>query len=369
MSKKNKLTVVKTPARIGFLAFMGDVAGCGVIRTITPYLLLNYLNIPKIPIHTSYYSQYIGDKNFYRNFSFIQFQRSATEAHLNIHREFRKNIQPKHKIPLIYEIDDLLTDIPEWNFAHQYYRKNIHHIETMMRESDAIVTSTYPLRRVYLKYNKNIEVISNHLPKFIWGNIHPAHEYYREGEKIRILWAGSQNHFKHPSMKSAPDGGDFGNELMNFIRKTIDKYKWIFMGAMPIEMEDIKHKIEFHTWKNTFEYPRYLKRLNPDIGIAPLQKGIFNDCKSCIKALEFTACGIPGVYSNVSPYNGMSIKCDSDEQIIEGIETLASNIDLRAKVFNRDYSILKKQLWWEENDNLRKYVNTYLRFLNKKLPE
>jgi hypothetical protein len=31
-------------------------------------------------------------------------------------------------------------------------------------------------------------------------------------------------------------GGDFGNKLLNFIRKTTDKYDWIFMGAIPEEL-------------------------------------------------------------------------------------------------------------------------------------
>ena len=359
---------IKTPARIGFLAFLGDQGGCGVLRTVTPYLLLNYLNLPKTPIHTQYFSQYIGDVNFYKNFSFIQFQRSATEKHLQIHRNFRKKIQTQHKIPLVYEIDDLLMDIPKWNFAHFYYKDNVHHIETMMRESDAIVVSTHPLRKVYSKYNKNVKVVPNHLAKFIWGDIEPRHEKYKEGEKVRILWAGSQNHFKHSTMSHSPKGGDFGDKLMEFIKKTVDVYEWVFMGAMPMELEDIKDKIEFHGWQNTFEYPRYLKSLNADIGIAPLQKGLFNDCKSNIKALEFTASGIPGVYSNVAPYNTMSLKCDTEEYMIDKIETLANDIDLRRSICAKDYNTLKDQLWWEGDDNLKKYVNTYLGLMNRCLP-
>jgi len=368
MSKSKNLLSIKTPARIGFLAFNGDQGGCAVLRTMTPYLLLNYLNLPKISVHTQWFSQYIGDPNFYKNFSFIQFQRSATEFHLNVHRKFRKQIQPKHKIPLIYEIDDLLMDIPKWNFAHIYYKDNVHHIETMMRESDGIVVSTYPLKKFYSKYNKNIKVVPNHLAKFIWGDIEPKHERHRSNDKTRILWAGSQNHFRHPSMKNSPDGGDFSGKLMEFIRKTTDIYEWVFMGALPMELDDIKNKIEFHKWKNTFEYPKYLKSLNADIGIAPLEKGIFNDCKSSIKALEFTASGIPGIYSNVAPYNLMKVKCDNQDYMIDQIETLAKDVELRSTVWNNDYKTLKDQLWWEENDNLKRYVSTYLSFMGRKLP-
>jgi hypothetical protein len=298
----------------------------------------------------------------------VQFQRSATENHLKIHRDFRINVQPMHKVPLVYEIDDLITDIPKWNFAHEYYKDNISHAEAMMRESDAIVVSTPVLKKVYSKYNRNIDIIPNHLAKFIWGEIEPKHDKFIEGSKIRILWAGSQNHFKHPTMISAPNGGDFGNPLISFIKNTVDKYQWVLMGAIPLELEDVIDKIEFHKWQNTWQYPRYVKSLNADIGIAPLIKNIFNDSKSNIKALEYTACGIPGVYSNAAPYSNLSITCETEEYMIDRIEALASDIDLRKSIWERDYITLKRQLWWEEYGNLENYINTYLKLMNRKLP-
>jgi O-antigen biosynthesis protein len=366
---KNNLLPIKTPVRIGFLSFLADQGGCGVLRTIDPYLLINQLKMDGVFFHATYLSQYVGDYNFYRNFSFIQFQRSATEQHLKIHRDFRANVKPIHKVPLIYEIDDMLMGIPEWNFAHAYYKENEKYIEAMMRESDAIVVSTPTLKKAYAKYNRNIDIVPNHLAKFIWGDIRPKHERYREEDRIRILWAGSQNHFKHPTMRNAPDGGDFGNTLMNFIRKTIDKYQWIMMGGMPIEFDDIRDKIEFHTWTNTWEYPNYVKSLNADIGIAPLKRCLFNDSKSNIKALEYTACGIPGVYSYADPYRNLTLVADTEEYMIDRIETLASDIALREEVWKKDYNIVKSQLWWEENDNLRKYVDTYLKLMNRRLPD
>lgn len=367
MSKK-KVLPIKPPVRIGFLAFLGDQGGCGVLRTIIPYLLLNHLRIKGVSIHTQYFSQWIGDFNFYKNYSFIQFQRSATEQHLKIHRLFRKKIKPNHRIPLVYEIDDDILNIPEWNFAHHYYKENIQHIEVMLRESDAIVVSTKPLKNLYSKYNKNIKVQQNHLPRFIWGNIKPRHKKFREGDKVRILWAGSQNHFKLSFMKSAPDGGDFDSILMDFIRKTVNEYQWVFMGAMPMELDDVKDKVEFHNWQNTFDYPQYLKSLKCDIGIAPLEKNVFNSGKSNIKALEFTALGIPGIYSDVSPYNNLSVKCKTQEEMVSKIEEMAKDIELRGDVWEKDYNILKGDLWWETENNLRKYVDLYLGLMNVRLP-
>jgi O-antigen biosynthesis protein len=366
---KQNLLPIKTPVKIGFLAFLGDQGGCGILRTIIPYLLLPHLRIPDVIVHSTCMTQYVNDLNFYRNFSFVQFQRSATERHLQMHRNFRTSIQTRHKIPLIYEIDDLLTYIPEWNFAHIYYKDNLNFVETMMRESDAIVVSTPVLKKIYSKYNRNIKVMPNHLAKFIWGDIVPKHNIYKDGDKVRICWAGSQNHFKHPSMKSAPEGGDFGNELMEFIRKTVNDYQWVLMGAMPTELDDMKDKIEFHEWKNTWEYPQYLKNLNIDMAIAPLLNNVFNSSKSNIKALEYTACGVPGVYSRIAPYNNMSITCETGDYMIDRIELLARDVNMRKSIWEKDYETVKGQLWWEENDNMRRYVDTYLSLMNRKLPD
>jgi glycosyltransferase involved in cell wall biosynthesis len=40
-----------------------------------------------------------------------------------------------------------------------------------------------------------------------------------------------------------------------------------------------------------------------DIAIVPLQDNRFNSCKSNIKWLEYSACGIAGIYADLPPYN------------------------------------------------------------------
>jgi hypothetical protein len=68
---------------------------------------------------------------------------------------------------LIYESDDNLFDIPETNFAHDYYIKNRPNIEEMLRIVDGITVSTGYLKKVYMEYNKNISVVKNRLCKYL----------------------------------------------------------------------------------------------------------------------------------------------------------------------------------------------------------
>ena len=368
--KKSSFKRIKRPAKLCFLSYLGDVQGCGTIRIIYPYLLLNHYKQKDLNVNTVFMQNFVYDPNFYKNFTFVQFQRSATKHHLDIFKYVRQEIQVNQgmKVPIVYEIDDLLIDIPEWNFASSYYKENLNYVEKMMGLSNVIICSTPKLKEIYSKYNKNIKVIPNHLPKFIWGDIFPAHDYYKEGSKIKILWAGSQNHFALPGMEKANiTGGDFGKELLNFIKKTVDVYEWNLMGAMPMELRSVMDKIKFTPFQNIFNYPRFLKNIEPDICIAPLEDSVFNSCKSNIKMLEYTACGSAGVFSNVEPYKKAKLKCDTDEEMISYIERLAGDIDFRAKTYRKDREAVREQLWWEENNNLRKYIESYLNSFGKTL--
>ena len=63
----------------------------------------------------------------------------------------------------------------------------------------------------------------------------------------------------------------------------------------------------------------------------------------------------------------MSLRCKTDVEFIHHIEKLAVDIDLRAKTWKKDYSRIKPQLYWEEDNNLKKFVNKYLGMFGQKL--
>ncbi len=310
--------------------------------------------------HGTHLMNYVSEIQWYKPFTFVQFQRSATEEHHGLIQHFKNTIQKRFPIPAIYEIDDMLFNIPKWNYASLYYNRNEDVVKRIMESCDAMVVSTAKLKEVYQNYCKKISIIPNHLPRFVWGDTYPAHDYYDEDKKVKILWGGSQNHFSMKDVTEDKDGGDFGKELMKFIKGTLGKYDWHFMGAMPEGLEDVKSKVNFTPWKNVFEYPKALKDIEPDICIAPLQDIEFNHCKSNIKCLEYTACGAVGVYSDVTPYKFMSLRAKTDEQMIAHIEKLAGDVNYRASIYNKDYQRVKAQLWWEENNNIKKYIETYL---------
>lgn len=276
------LKIVK--GTFSIFSYVGDVQGCGTIRVIWPHFLLNHTRMKGVKFSAFFAPYFVHHPEFYTNYGICQFQRSATEDHLHIFKHFLKVIKPQAKCGLTYESDDLLVDIPEWNYAHDYYKKYFPYIQQMMQMADGITVSTLRLKEIYKKYNENIVVIPNHLPKHVWGPIWEKHHNEPRERRPRILWAGSQNHFvrKMDKVHRGLEGGDFGDKLLSFIRKTTDKYKWVFVGAMPVELESVKNKIEFHQWQPVFEYPQYVKNLDVDFGIAPLEDNVFNACKCLV---------------------------------------------------------------------------------------
>jgi len=234
-----------------------------------------------------------------------------------------------------------------------------------MKEVDAIIVSTNKLKEIYSQYNSKIEVQPNHLPKSFWGD--PIYNVYNN-KKPKILWAGSGNHF---SSDKNIKGGDFGNNLLNFIHKTTDVYEWHLIGGCPLELKN-NDKIIKHGWIDIFNYPNYLKSLNIDLGIAPLEQNLFNECKSNIKALEYTAAGIPAIYTDIYPYKNLTSIAKTDEEMISKIEyNLTNHIknDSLKNIWENDYKKLKDILFWENNNNLIKYYNRLIGFFGLKLPK
>jgi hypothetical protein len=343
-------------------SYVADQAGCANIRVIIPFILLNQLQIPKFQFQAYYNNFFTKDVGYYRNSTIIQFQRAATQHHLEFFNLIRKKIKILTRSALVYEIDDDVFNIPSWNFAREFYIPLKPFITEMLNKADAITVSTEKLKQLYSPYNNNIHIIPNYLPRFTWR--YPVFNT-KETKRPKIAYPCSSNHF---SIKRDIVGGDIGPVLLDFIRKTVDDYEWMFIGGMPIELDDLvkSGKIVRHPWHSIYEYPRYFQKLEAHIGIAPLEINEFNRGKSGIKALEFTASGLPGVFTKIDPYDTMILQANNEQEFIGHIESLR-DIDKRHKVWQSTYDMLKDDLYWEDNGykNLKKFVKTYLNMVKK----
>ena len=350
---------------VPFQLYLGDMYGCGNLRFVYPSLLLPQIAIETTRFVPQFSTFFVDDADYYKPFAFTHFQRLSTKKHLEMIQGYKRTIRKQSKTFVFYETDDVLEDIPKWNQAATFYDKHDSALD-IIKECDGMTVSTELLKEKYKDYNNNIIVRPNHLPKTLWGKVNNNREF-RE-KRPRILWAGSSNHFTTSELNGRGiTGGDFSNELIDFIKKTTKKYQWVIMGGYPLQLSQLikQNKIEYHGFQPIHSYPAYVKSLNPDICIAPLDDNEFNRYKSNIKTLEYSVLGCPGVYSNVEPYKDMTIKTNISVEFISYIEQLADDVDLRKEIWKQDYSMVREQLFWEDNNysNLIQWMKEYATLL------
>lgn len=199
--------------------------------------------------------------------------------------------KPRLARPLmVYEIDDHLLNVPSDNeLAGMYY--NQRHVKEEIRAnvavSDMLTVSSAQLAVEFSKYtDAPILVLPNRIPAWLLELPTPA-----QGERLIFGWAGSATH-----------RGDFekiGRLIARFAERNSDRVKLHLMGNNYLP-SSFKGDVQFTYWTSGVE--DYYRTLDFNVGLAPLVPNTFNACKSYIKALEYSALGIPVIASDVGPY-------------------------------------------------------------------
>jgi len=351
MSKK---ITIKPQGKFMFHTWGADCGGCGIIRTWIPSILMTSFRYKAASFISTYGYSYISDPKFYENMFFVKFQRPAEESHAKMIKDIKHRIR---QAPVIADYDDFVFDIPEINIASSYYMERAKYIEEALSTVDGITVSTEFLRNRLLKYNSNISVVPNYIPKFLWKE--PKFDLSKTYIKPKILYPGSSTHFNQKG-----PGGDFQSELIDYIKSTVDRFDWHFIGGAPFELKDNK-KVYVHGWQSYFEYPEFIKNIAPNLAIAPLEVNDFNKSKSNIKFQEYVASGICGIFQDIEPYKNATLKAKSASDFITHIENHAYNLDIQREVWKKDYETLKHDLWFEGNE--LKWFNRHLKLFNREL--
>jgi len=252
----------------------------------------------------------VADPRWYQNVTAVKLQRQASSAQVEFVK-YLKQIQQEHGFKLMYEVDDVVFKevIPDYNkfkfaFDTEEIRENC--IEIINLVDEVTVTCDF-MRRLYQEKTdqKNITVIPNFIPNGWMGQLFNPRDIERNYEankrKPRILYTGSGAHY---DVENKTGGKDDMYEVRDFIRKTVDKYQWIFVGAFPPQLADLveQQKIEFYQWQTLLKYPYFVSSLRAQLMVAPLQVNDFNRAKSDIKYIEGCILGIPCLCQDMDTY-------------------------------------------------------------------
>ena len=253
----------------------------------------------------------VSDPRWYTGVKCVKVQRQASQ-HQKEFVKYLKQVQQEHGFKIIYEVDDVVFKecIPDYNkfkfaFDTEEIRQNCIDIINMVDE--VTVTCDF-MRKLYQKKTgqEKITVIPNFVPNGWLGQLFNPQRVQREFEnnkrKPRILYTGSGAHY---DVDNKTGGKDDLTEVRDFIRDTVDKYQWIFVGAFPPTLQDLvqQGKIEFYPWQPLLKYPYFIANLNAQLMVAPLQVNDFNKSKSDIKFIEACVLGIPCLCQDMETYS------------------------------------------------------------------
>ncbi len=200
---------------------------------------------------------------------------------------------------LVYSIDDVLLDLEHVSVDQRML------VRYFAREANGIIVSTENLRRRLSRLNDKVVVVANALDEHLFtergARVRPRPR--DDGRKV-IGYMGTFTHDGDLMMVLQALrqvlGGHGGSVEFELVGGTgdpsvIEAFRGLHVRVLHLDPIDT-------------EYPRFVpwmfENMRWDLGIAPLEDSVLNQYKSDIKFLDYSALGIPGIYSRVPAYQG-----------------------------------------------------------------
>ncbi|RNC65998.1 MAG: glycosyltransferase, partial [Desulfuromonadales bacterium] len=228
--------------------------------------------------------------------------------------------------PVIYETDDLLVEVPATNPHQRGADAARPYIFDLIAKAAAVTVSTEEMKRAFASRHRQIHVLPNLLDDRLWTVPLPVKP---TGAPVVIGYAGTPDHKADLALME--------EVLERIAAKYGSRVAFRFMGC---DTERIRRLPGFSSI--TFEpgyanYARTIQQAGIDIGLVPLEDNRFNRCKSNIKWLEYSACGIAGIYADLPPYRscvkdgetGLLVAGYDVDAWVAALENLIDNPDRR----------------------------------------
>jgi len=317
---------------------MADFAGCGYYRIIKPYEAMRDAGLVEGKLSSTLIN--VAELNRFAPDSLIFQRRIDPEFH-----EWLAKTSKHNKAFRIYELDDYLPNIPLKNHHRSQFGSDV---KKLMRRSlsymDRFVVSTEPLAEAFAGMHHDIVVRKNRLSHDWWGNLQSLRA---QGKKPRVGWAGGSSHTGDLEM------------IVDVVRHFANDVEWVFFGMCPPKLGPFIH--EYHHGVEIERYPAKLASLNLDLALAPVEDNFFNTCKSNLRLMEYGACGIPVICSDVECYRGdltVTRVRNRHKDWVDAINMHLADPDASA----RRGVILQQEIrqhWMLEGDNLHAWAQTW----------
>ncbi len=277
---------------------------------------------------------------------------------------YEKIVSLAHSLnkPVVLDLDDLLFDLPEEHpdRLSNYFTDTLLPLLQTVMEADLITVATIPLREVLLPYNQNIKVIPNYLDDSLW-HLNKSPDIRNNNEEIIIGYMGGHTH--------KPDLYMVLPALLEVVKKYPNRVRFHFWGIEPPN-----ELLPYSTMENCPQeysvFADFFQKQSADIVIAPLCENTFNRCKSPIKFFEYTAAGMPGVYSHVAPYYEIienekeGLLASTTEEWVSALSKLIDAPELRKELVQNAKEKICDH--WLLSNNINNRILIYEELISKK---
>ena len=182
---------------------------------------------------------------------------------------------------VIYDIDDLLTDVAPHISNQAAVRKRVPMLKRCMFAADAVTVSTARLG-LELGLPRALEV-SN----FAWNAADWIAPSPQPGRPVTLLFASSDQlatDFIYPALRE------------------LDGVKVVVVGPPAAGFQQAGLQIEAHPLMPREAFVAFARGLPNVLAVIPLEASRFAACKSAVKWFDYAAAGVPALCSAVSPY-------------------------------------------------------------------
>jgi len=271
------------------LLFAPDKGGCGFYRQIQPGLWLAQLGHEVRTFSLENWGDICEDNTSLLRWPDVCiFSRVMSYEALEVVADYNPDAT------LVFDLDDDMFQLPAENpAAARTSPQQIEALRGNLYMADLVTTTTEILAERLREYAKRVEVIPNAIDPFLFG--WPRHQK----DHLRVGWAGSITHNR--DVRPAIEG--LAEAVKEWNKKSPDlPVIPAFMGYLAQPMSKMFERV---VWQNPVVFDEYYIKLHGmgmDIGLAPIRPHPFNEAKSDVKFLEYTAMGAATIASEVGPY-------------------------------------------------------------------
>lgn len=219
----------------------------------------------------------------------IVLQRQVSKGHL----EAMRRMKAFSRAFKVYDLDAYLPDLAASSPHHRQLPDDVlGSLRRGLSYVDRLLVSTDFMAQVFEGFHPDIRVVKNRLDPRCWDGLQGKR---RCSDKARVGWVGGLDNVAELEV------------VAEVIKALANEVHWVILGACPEHLRPFVQ--ELHHEVAIDQYPAKLASLNLDLALAPLEDSLFSRCKSNIRVLEYGACGVPVICSNLEAYrDGLPVK-------------------------------------------------------------